>query len=345
MINLQIASMDEAYKQNLRQSIRDGASLNATFLLMNTLATIIACYGLFANSPAVIIGAMIVAMLLGPITGIALALVDNDAALLRQAALTLIVGVLGVMATAFVVGAVNQQLPLTDEIMARTAPNLIDLMVALAGGAAGALASASPRLSGAFIGVAIATTLVPPLSTSAILLGRGEHALAFNAFLLAFANMAAIQFASSAVMWFTGLRSVPERAASVAVFLRRNLVSVVVLGALAAMLASNLQSMIAQQLYQNATRRIVADAVQKVDGSYLVEVRFETLPAKTIVRAVVRGPKAFTPDDVRAIEATLPAPPQKTANELRIRYVHTLVIGRDGLLYQDEQPTAAGAKE
>jgi uncharacterized hydrophobic protein (TIGR00271 family) len=344
MNSLKIAPMSEAHKNDVRRSIHDGASLSAAYLLMNTLATIIASYGLFANSPAVIIGAMIVAMLLGPITGIALALVDNDAALLRRAALTLVVGVLGVMATAFIVGAVNQQLPLTDEIMARTAPNLIDLMVALAGGAAGALASALPRLSGAFIGVAIATALVPPLSTSAILLGRGEHVLAFNAFLLAFANMAAIQFASSAVMWFTGLRNVPERAAGIGVFLRRNIVSLVVLGALAAVLASNLQGLVARQLYENATRRVIADGVAKIEGAYLVEVRFEQTPTDTIVRAVVRGPKAPTPADVRAMEDRLPTSAAKTRNELRIRFVPTQVIGRDGLLYQDEAPGEGAAE-
>lgn len=331
-------AIDESHKEHLRRAIREGASLDATYLLMNTLATIIACYGLFANSPAVIIGAMIVAMLLGPISGIALALVDNDTALLRTAAVTLVVGVLGVLATAFVVGMANQQLPLTGEIMARTAPNLIDLMVALAGGAAGALAAASPRLGSAFIGVAIATALVPPLSTSAILAGRGEYALAFNAFLLAFANMAAIQFASSTVMWFTGVRRVAtERAAGLLTFLRRNFVSAVILALLCVALADNLHRMISRQSYENGVRRVVAEAMERVDGNHLVEVRFEPTPRKIIVRAVVRGPHAPAPDDVRAIEDRLPRATEGVANELRIRFVETIVIGRDGRLFDTDR--------
>jgi uncharacterized membrane protein len=75
------ASRDE-WQERVRENIRQGAELNAAFVSMNALAATIATYGLFANSPAIIIGAMIVALLLGPIAGIALALVDSDLRLL-----------------------------------------------------------------------------------------------------------------------------------------------------------------------------------------------------------------------------------------------------------------------
>lgn len=60
-------ALTDQWKETVRENIRNGAELNVAFLLMNVLAATIACYGLFANSPAVVIGAMIVAMLLGPI--------------------------------------------------------------------------------------------------------------------------------------------------------------------------------------------------------------------------------------------------------------------------------------
>src|SRR6266404_4767656 len=115
---------DEKLKEDVRHVIRKNSTFNLAYLVMNTLATVIACYGLFANSPAVVIGAMIVAMLLGPITGVALGLVDNDASLLRKALMTLTGGVIGVMFTAFVIGLIHRDIPITNEIMARTSPNL-----------------------------------------------------------------------------------------------------------------------------------------------------------------------------------------------------------------------------
>lgn len=72
------------WQESVRENIRKGAELNKAFLLMNVLAATIATYGLLANSPAIIIGAMIVAMLLGPITGVALSLVDGDIRLLMR---------------------------------------------------------------------------------------------------------------------------------------------------------------------------------------------------------------------------------------------------------------------
>jgi uncharacterized hydrophobic protein (TIGR00271 family) len=147
---------------------------------MNVLAAIIATYGLFANSPAVVISAMIVAVLLGPIVGISLALVDIDTKLLVKSLTSLLVGAIGVVATAFIIGTIHQDIPITNEIMARTAPNLLDLMVALAGGAAGAYATVSPRLSIAVVGVAIAVALVPALSAAGVLFARGEVDLAFS---------------------------------------------------------------------------------------------------------------------------------------------------------------------
>jgi uncharacterized membrane protein len=94
---------------------------------------VVACYGLFVNSPAVVIGAMMVALLLGPIAGVSLGLVDRNNALLRKAFLTLNGGFLVVYGTSFLLGLINRDIPLTDEIHSRTTPNLMDLMIALGG--------------------------------------------------------------------------------------------------------------------------------------------------------------------------------------------------------------------
>jgi uncharacterized hydrophobic protein (TIGR00271 family) len=191
---------------------------------------------------------MIIALLLGPIAGVSLGLVDRNNALVRRALPTLLGGFLVAYGIAFVLGVIHRDIPLTDEIYARTAPNLMDLMIAIGGGAAGAYSMISPRLSVAFVGVAIATALVPPLSSSAICLARGEYALAFGAFLLMFTNIVGIQVAGSLVMWLGGYRGSAQTAHLSA--LKRNLLSVAVLCALILFLGQQLQKLISKEQYE-----------------------------------------------------------------------------------------------
>jgi uncharacterized membrane protein len=143
----------QALSADARSAARANIVANSVFdfayIIMNCLATVIACYGLFSNSPAVVIGAMIIALLLGPISGVALGLADKDNALLRKALGTLAGGIGAVYATAFALGVIHHEIPLTQEIYARTAPNLMDLMISEA--SAYALLRPGPRwLAGRF---------------------------------------------------------------------------------------------------------------------------------------------------------------------------------------------------
>ena len=328
----------DRFKVEVRENIRAGAQLDWSFVFMNSLAATIACYGLFANSPAVVIGAMIVALLLGPIAGIALALVESNSNLLKRGLITLLSGTVAVLFVGFVLGMIHSDIPITTEIMARTSPNIMDLMIALAGGAAGAYATVSPRLSVAFVGVAIATALVPPLCSASILFSRGEYKLGTGAFLLAFTNIVAIQFASSAVLWFKGFRRVTKMAGmNLGGFLASNAVSILILVGLAATLTYNLQKTVARQLFETSARGAIRGEIKKFTASHLADTRFETKDGKTIVRAVMRGPIAPTGADVARIESELPKPPDGTPIELRIRFVNTDVINRDGQMFDEAE--------
>ena len=114
------------------QSIREASEPTAVYWLMNALASVIASYGLLSDSPAVVIGAMVVAMLLGPISGVALGLNQGDARLLVTAGRTLVGGALWILAIALAVGLVHRDAPLTSEILSRTNARLFDLIIALA---------------------------------------------------------------------------------------------------------------------------------------------------------------------------------------------------------------------
>lgn len=103
-------------------------------------------------------------------------------------------------------GWLHKGQPLTAEVLSRTQPTSMDLMIALAGGTAGVYAMVSPHLSVAVVGVAVATALVPPLASSGILFANGEMTLGFGAALLALTNIIAIQFTNAMVLWFLGFR-------------------------------------------------------------------------------------------------------------------------------------------
>jgi uncharacterized hydrophobic protein (TIGR00271 family) len=303
---------------------------------MNALAATIASYGLFANSPAVVIGAMLVAMLMGPIVGVSLALVDSDARILLKSILSLLSGVAGVFVTAIIVGTVHEDMPITGEIMARTAPNFLDLMIGLAGGAAGAYATVSFRLSLALVGVAIATALVPPLASAGILLARGEASLALGALELVLVNLVAIQFSASVVLWLAGFRRITRTSGQpITKFLKQNVLSMTMLVGFGVLFSINTRLVLAKQLFETKTRFALQQEIGSALASHLVGVRFEKVSGQTIVRAVVRGPNPPSATQVAAMEDRLPSPPDGTTVSLRIRFVQLMIIDRDGQMHSD----------
>ena len=106
---------------------------------MNALLAIIASDALLADSVSGVIGAMLVAMLLSAIAGVSLSLVDGDHGLLRRSLLILGGGTAIVVVCALIIGLLHADIPASREMLARTHPNYLDLMIALAGGAVGAL--------------------------------------------------------------------------------------------------------------------------------------------------------------------------------------------------------------
>lgn len=334
----------ERHRAAVRSSVAEISSFDEAYVVMNVLATIVASYGLLADSAAVVIGAMVIAMLLGPISGMGLALVDGNSRLLRRASTALVGGLIVVFVTALVIGFFNKEIPASREMLGRTAPNLFDLMIALGGGAAGAYAVISPRLSIAFVGVAIATALVPPLSTCGLFLARGEFALSGGAFLLALANIVGIQFASSVVFFLNGFRHITKGKKLSRGVLVEDIVSVVALLMLAGLLTANLHRLVATKLYESSVRNVLKADLVQYPGAYLADVRLSRTDKSIIVRALVRGPAPFPAQEVAKMESTLPPPPGQLRLELRVRYVHTTVMSGKGPLFSPEDIASGDAQ-
>ena len=337
MADSSASSSKDQHKEEIRNAIRDGASLTPTYAVMNMLATIIACYGLLVDSAAGIIGAMVVALLLGPIAGVGLALVENDLPLLKRSLLAELAGVAIVMTTAFMIGILHRDIPVGKEILGRTSPGSPDLMIALAGGAAATVASVSRGISLSLVGVAIATALVPPLSTCSMLLARGATHLAFGAFLLAFTNMVAIQFSSSVIFWIAGYGDTRRRWDAGYRFFLRNLVSIVLLAILGVLLAMSTYRTVSNMLFETDVRKTLQGYLKELPGAYLEEVRFDKMDGKVIVRAVIRSPGSFSVQDVAAMKKQLPVDPDGSEIELHVRRVAVEVLTEKGPMFEAER--------
>ena len=138
----------------------------------------IATLGLISNSTAVVIGAMIVAPLMDPILSLAFGLTIADNQLTNRSAITVLIGALTVVITAWLLASIFGASEVNPEITARTAPNLIDLVIAVAAAVAGAFTLSRDRLSNSIAGVAIAVALVPPLCVTGIGLSMGPEMVA-----------------------------------------------------------------------------------------------------------------------------------------------------------------------
>lgn len=183
----------------LHRSLWKSAIPSTNFYVLLGLAAIIATLGLFANSAATIIGAMIVAPLMGPILGVAFAIVRANRLLLRQSLIAIATGIGLTLLISMVLCWLLGLETLTDEIRGRTQPTLIDLGVALAAGAAGAFARSREDIADALAGVAIAVALVPPLSVVGIGLALQLTTVWTGALLLFLTNLVGIICSGSLV--------------------------------------------------------------------------------------------------------------------------------------------------
>lgn len=332
----------------VRVRIEANALPSKMYFIMNILSAIIASYGLVTNSAAVVIGAMLVAMMLGPITGIALAIIDHRMPLLRKSLITVIVGVSLVVLVGFIVGWLHKDQPLTAEILSRTQPTSMDLMIALAGGTAGAYAMVSPHLSVAVVGVAVATALVPPLAASGILFANGETQLGLGALLLALTNIIAIQFTNALVLWLLGFRRLVDddyKSSTYLTFLRRNAVTLLLLGGLGTYLTINLQTNAKQQVFESSVKEAINSYfIDK--GNVLTNTQFDTSEENKVVRAVIRGETTPTSYDVQQIETVITQDmaenfPEYLPIKLQLRYLPVQVIESNPLIQDKLDETDA----
>ena len=178
------------------EQISDGVTFRGANLWVLIFAIFIACLGLNLNSTAVIIGAMLISPLMGPIIGMGLAVGRADLELLKRSLTNYGVATVISVLTATLYFLLTPLTEAQSELLARTSPTLYDVLIALFGGAAGILALSTGGKGNVIPGVAIATALMPPLCTAGYGLAMGEWSFFFGAFYLYFINTVFIALAT-----------------------------------------------------------------------------------------------------------------------------------------------------
>ncbi len=192
-------------REELYTKIQDGANITPVYIAMVILSAIVASIGLLNDSVAVIIGAMVIAPLLGPNVALSLATTLGDWELGKNALKANILGMLIALVFAVVIGLIVHVDVSSTELISRSHVAISDIILALASGSAAALAFTS-GVSAALIGVMVAVALLPPLVTFGLFLSCGNFQLATGALLLLFTNLISLNLAGVLTFIIQGIQ-------------------------------------------------------------------------------------------------------------------------------------------
>ncbi|HEY8402066.1 MAG TPA: TIGR00341 family protein [Cytophagaceae bacterium] len=193
---------DKENELEIIKSIKRGVEFRGLNVWVLVFAIFIASIGLNVNSTAVIIGAMLISPLMGPIMGIGLAVGINDFDLIKKAGKNLLIMVAISVATSTTYFLITPLDEARSELLSRTTPTIWDVFIALFGGMAGIVAGSSKEKGNAIPGVAIATALMPPLCTAGYGLASGNLYFFTGAFYLFFINAVFISFSTFFIVRF-----------------------------------------------------------------------------------------------------------------------------------------------
>jgi uncharacterized hydrophobic protein (TIGR00341 family) len=193
-----------AIREALYQDVEKNARLDSNFLILVVLSTIVASIGLIVDNVAVVIGAMVIAPLLGPNLALGLGTALGDMQLMWKAVRSTGAGIALAMLLAYLIGLLWPVDIHSHELMARTDVGLDSIALALASGAAAVL-SLTTGLSSVLVGVMVAVALLPPTATLGLMLGAGQYQLAMGAGLLLAVNIVCVNLAAKIVFLAKGI--------------------------------------------------------------------------------------------------------------------------------------------
>lgn len=246
---------DKDDEQGIIDQISSGVSFRGANLWVLIFAIFIASLGLNVNSTAVIIGAMLISPLMGPIIGMGLAVGINDLELLKRAAKNFSVATGISVLTATIYFIITPLGDAQSELLARTSPTLYDVLIAFCGGAAGIIALCTRGKGNVIPGVAIATALMPPLCTAGYGLATGHFLYFLGAFYLFFINTVFIALATYCGVRLMHFQRHEFASADLAIKARRLIMGIVVVTMLPATVVTVF--IVRRSIFENNVRKFV----------------------------------------------------------------------------------------
>jgi uncharacterized hydrophobic protein (TIGR00271 family) len=303
------APPDDGRLAALHQEFEHDASFNQVFVVLTVGATLIASLGLLANSPGVVIGAMVVTPWIMPLQAMAFEILRGRLPMFLRALRTLMLGVVVCVLLAMGVGHLVAFPSFGSEVMNRTSPNLLDLGVALVAGAVAMYAKLRKDAISALAGLAIAVALVPPMCVVGILLASSYWMQAYGALLLFATNLLGIMVGAMASLGT--LETVYRRRLFHS---RLGLTSVALTALLVIPLGSSFFRLVNQTRQENKAQQLEATIEQRLRSSTitlgrdpaidLVGLSIDWQQNPPLIRARVRvtDPELPTPKQVAAVQ-------------------------------------------
>lgn len=204
-----------ASRHELYNVVESASHFSVNYRWMLVLSSLVAAAGLINDSAAVVIGAMVIAPLIGPFTALSFAALLGDLKLMRRSLLTSTLGVLIPLVIAIGFGVIFGAPLSSTEFLSRTEVSIMDIIIALAAGSAGAL-SFVKRVSEALVGVMVSVALLPPTVVLGMIIGAGEWGMVMTPLLLVLVNIHAILLSAILVFWLTGIKPINWKEVQVA---------------------------------------------------------------------------------------------------------------------------------
>jgi uncharacterized hydrophobic protein (TIGR00271 family) len=299
-------TVSELRKEAIYSEIVYGSDPRFNYYLLLLLSALIATFGLIANSPAVVIGAMLVSPLMMPIFGISLSLIAGDSTLFRSAMLAEIGGIILVVGSSFLVGISPFSFEMTLEILNRTSPNLLDLFVASLAGFAGCLAMIDERVSPILPGIAISTSLTPPLAACGLCFAFGAFDGGMGAFILFMANFLTILFVASITFMISGFikgRFMEHKT----VLAKRFALAAISMIAIVFFLSNAMIRLVEEKTAVSTIKKAMLAKLSDVQNLEIKEITLDRTAGGKELNAliVIDAPREPTPYHLQAIEADI----------------------------------------
>jgi len=276
--------IESKVRKEVRSNLYQNNKVGIDYYLLSGLSAVIATLGLLIDSPAVVIGGMLVSPLFYPAITLSMAAVRGNTKKFEQSIYNLLKAVLIIVAISFLVSYLVPTSSITNEIASRTEPNLLHLFIALFSGAAGAVAIIYPKVSTSLVGILVAAALVPPLGVAGFGIAQLDPQIIAGALLLFIANLLSIAFMGIVVFYIFGF--VPKYNKDVKKIIRTDLIwSAVLLALIAIPLGYALTQSIQKEQRTVKIREVIASELDSKNLTGVVDVTITKIDNTTTVKA------------------------------------------------------------